>query len=239
MHSLLSDALDAHGGLTNWRRYEGLSSTIVSGGSLWEMKGIHMDSTARVATTKFRSQRTSVAPFGDPTWRMEFAPERVVILNGKNEPVASRDNPRDSFDGHVKETPWDPLHLAYFNGYAMWLYHAAPFVFAEPGFEMVEIPALTQEGESMRGLRVTFPGHIHSHSMEQDFYFSADGLLNRLDYQVQVAGGFGAAHMLSDYVEVEGLRFPTKRRAYTKGSDGVPQLDRITVSIDLSNYTLN
>lgn len=239
MHSLLSDALDAHGGLTRWRRHAGLSSTIVSGGSLWGVKGIDMDATPRIATTKFRRQWTSVAPFGEPTWRMEFVPERVVILNGDEEAVASRDNPRDAFDGHLKETPWDPLHLAYFNGYAMWLYHASPFVFAEPGYEMVEIPALEDNGESMRGLRVTFPDHIHTHSREQDFYFGADGLLRRLDYQVQVAGGFGAAHMLSDYVEVEGLRFPTKRRAFTKGSDGAPLLDMTTVSVDLSNYKLN
>lgn len=238
MHPLLSDALDAHGGLTRWRHCEGLSSTIVSDGFLWEMKGIQMDSTPRVATTKFRRQWASVAPFGEPTWRMEFVPQRVVIFNGMDETVASRDNPRDSFEGHSTDTPWDPLHLAYFNGYAMWLYHAAPFVLAQPGFEMVEIPALTQDGETMRGLRVTFPGRIHSHSTEQDYYFGADGLLRRLDYTVQVAGGFGAAHMMSDYVEVDGLRFPTKRRAFTKGSDGVPQFGRTTVSIDLSNYKL-
>lgn len=239
MHPLLASALDAHGGLTKWRSYEGLTSTIVSGGSLWGMKAVHMVATPRVATTKFRRQWTSVAPFGEPGWRMEFVPERVAIFNGMDEVVASRDSPRDSFAGHVMETAWDPMHLAYFNGYAMWLYHAAPFVLAEPGFETVAIPSLTENGETLRGLRVTFPRHIHSHSTEQDFYFGADGLLRRLDYQVQVAGGFGAAHMLSDYVAVDGLRFPTKRRAFTKGSDGVPQLSSTTVSIDLSSFTLN
>lgn len=238
MHSLLSDALDAHGGLSRWRRYEGLSSTIVSGGSLWGTKGIHMDATPRIATTKFQRQWTSIAPFGAPGWRMEFVPERVAIFNDRNEAVANRDSPRDAFAGHTTATAWDPLHLAYFNGYAMWLYHAAPFVFAEPGFEVAEIPSLTQDGETMRGVRVRFPSHIHSHSNEQDFYFGSDGLLRRLDYSVQVAGGFGAAHLLSDYVEVDGLRFPSKRRAFTKGVDGVPLLNSTTVSIDLSSYAL-
>lgn len=239
MQPILSHALDAHGGLARWRSCEGLTSTIVSGGSLWNMKGIHMDATPRVAATRFRRQWTSVTPFGEPGWRMEFAPERVAIFNGRNEVVAGRDSPRAAFAGHVMQTAWDPLHLAYFNGYAMWLYHAAPFVLAEPGFEAVEIPALRQDGETMRGLRVTFPSHIHTHCTEQDYYFGADGLLRRLDYQVQVAGGFGAAHMLSDYVDVGGLRFPTKRRAYTKGRDGVAQLGSTTVSIDLSNYALS
>jgi hypothetical protein len=203
------------------------------------MKGIQMDSTPRVASTKFRRQWTTISPFGERGWRMEFVPERVAIPNGKGEVVATRDNPRDSFAGHVMETAWDPLHLAYFNGYAMWLYHAAPFVLADPGFEATGIPESAVSGESMRGLRVTFPSHIHSHSTEQDFYFGADGLLRRLDYQVQVAGGFGAAHLLSDYVEVEGLRFPTKRRAFTKGSDGLPRFSSTTVSVDLSNFALN
>jgi hypothetical protein len=238
MHPLLSEALDAHGGLAKWRSCDGLSSTIVSGGALWGMKGVHMDATPRVAKTKFRSQRTTIAPFGEPGWRMEFVPERVAILNGQDELVAGRDRPREAFAGHLADTAWDPLHLAYFNGYAMWLYHAAPFVLAEPGFEMVGIPALTQDGETLRGLRVRFPGHIHTHSTEQEFYFGPDGLLRRLDYQVQVAGGFGAAHMLSDYVDVDGLRFPGKRRAFTKAADGAPQLGSITVSVDLSNYAL-
>jgi hypothetical protein len=43
-----------------------------------------------------------------------------------------------------------------------------------------------------------------------------DFLLRRHDYSVDVAGGFGAAQLTSDYVEVQGVRLPTKRRAHTR-----------------------
>jgi hypothetical protein len=42
-------------------------------------------------------------------------------------------------------------------------------------------------------LRARLPDAIASHSTDLDFYFSADGLLRRHDYHVEVAGGFPAA----------------------------------------------
>lgn len=238
MNSLLSDVLDAHGGLTKWRRFKGLSSTIVSGGFLWGTKGINMDATPRVATTEFRRQWTSVAPFGAPEWRMVWVPERVVIEKNTGEVMAERDNPREAFTGHSWETSWDPLHLAYFNGYAMWTYHATPFVLSDPGFDVNAAGTVQEGGQTLHGLRVRFPKHFHSHSTEQTFYFDEAGLLRRHDYQVEVAGGSGAAHMLSEYVEVDGLQLPTKRRVFKKAADGSIQLDRVLVSVDLSNYRL-
>jgi hypothetical protein len=37
-------------------------------------------------------------------------------------------------------------------------------------------------------------------------------------------------------VEVDGLRFPTKRRAYVRGPDLQPIRDLLMVSIDLSHF---
>jgi len=134
-------------------------------------------------------------------------------------------------------TPWDPLHRAYFNGYALWTYLTTPFLFAEPGFRVAEI-APVQEGETWRGLRATFPDDIATHSGEQDFYFGPDRLLRRHDYHVDVAGGFAAAQLVSRFVEVQGLRFPTRRRAYQRGDDLRPKLDPLMVSIDLADFAL-
>jgi hypothetical protein len=63
-------------------------------------------------------------------------------------------------------------------------------------------------------------------------------LLRRHDYHVDVAGGFPAAQYVHDIVDVQGLRFPTKRRAYLRGPDLQPVLDLLLVSIDLSNFRL-
>lgn len=36
-------------------------------------------------------------------------------------------------------------------------------------------------------------------------------------------------------IEVDGIRLPSKRRAYTRGVDLRPKLDPLTVSIDIGN----
>ena len=36
-------------------------------------------------------------------------------------------------------TSWDPLHRAYFNGYALWTYLTTPFLLAMDGHEAGEI----------------------------------------------------------------------------------------------------
>ena len=70
----------------------------------------------------------------------------------------------------------------------------------------------------------------------QDFFFGADDLmLRRHDYQVNIAGGFAAAQLTSDYVEAGGIRLPTRRRAYTRGPDRRPILEMLMVSIDISD----
>ena len=69
----------------------------------------------------------------------------------------------------------------------------------------------------------------------QNFYFGDDNLLRRHDYDVDVAGGFGAAHYVYDIVEVDGIRLPAKRRVYRRDADGQAILDQVMVSIDISD----
>ena len=63
-------------------------------------------------------------------------------------------------------------------------------------------------------------------------------LLCRHDYHVDVAGGLPTAHYVYDMGEAEGLRFPTKRRAYVRGPGLKPIRDLLMVSIDLSHFRL-
>jgi hypothetical protein len=75
------------------------------------------------------------------------------------------------------------------------------------------------------------------HCLVQDFFFGEDLLLRRHDYSVNVAGGFRAAQLTSDYVEANGIRLPTKRRAYARGPDRRPILEMLMVSIDISDVS--
>jgi hypothetical protein len=87
-------------------------------------------------------------------------------------------------------------------------------------------------------LSVRFPERVHSHTREQRFYFSSDGLLRRHDYEVEVWADVPAAHFLSDYVDVIGLKFPSRRTVFARRADGTPDLDFTLVTIELSDYTL-
>jgi hypothetical protein len=235
--SLMTESIVAHGGLVRWRSFKGVASTLITGGILWDIKGVNIIRMPRRATSEFRRQWTQFAPFGDPDWTMTWLPEHVEITDSKGTILAQRDDGRDAFDRSY-EAPWDPLNLAYFNGYAMWTYHATPFVLAEPGYEAREIEPIAREGEMLRGVNVRLPAGVHSHSREQRFYFDSDNLLRRHDYEVDVWADMPAAHFLSDYVDVNGLKFPRRRSAFARRPDGTPDPDINLVTIDLSDYTL-
>jgi hypothetical protein len=239
MSDLLKNVLQAHGGLERWNRFSTLNATIVSGGELWGIKGVVQDTLPREMTVSLHQQKASVTPFGSPDWRTAFRADYVAIETTQGEIVRERSNPREAFAGHDMNTPWDPLHRAYFSGYAMWTYLTTPFFMAMPGFNVIEIAPWQEGAEVWRGLRVEFPEHIASHSRFQDFYFADDFLLRRHDYHVDIAGGFAAAQYVSDHVEAQGFRFPTRRRAYLRDDNLQPLRERLLVSIDLSDYRLS
>lgn len=236
MNDLLEQAIAAHGGLGRWQTLQRLTVTAVSSGGLFALKGMPQDPTPREQTVTLHEQTASVFPFGQPDWRTRFAARRVAIETTAGVVVRERSEPRSLFDGHSLLTPWDPLHRAYFNGYAMWTYLTTPFFMAMPGFEVNEIAPWQEGTERWRGLRVRFPDEIASHGKEQDCYFGDDFLLRRHDYHVDVAGGFPAAQYVGDIVTIEGIRFPTKRRAYMRAPDLKPIHDLLMVAIDFSNF---
>jgi hypothetical protein len=235
MNALLASIIEAHGGLDRWRRFNRVEATIVTGGAFWGMKNLTQDQDPRRMTVSLHEQRASVAPFGDPDWHTEFTPDRIAILRGDGTVVAERHDPRTSFAEHEMTSPWDPLHRAYFNGYALWTYLTTPFLLTMDGFQVTEGEPWKEGRETWRVLHARFPGSIATHSALQDFFFGDDLLLRRHDYNVDVAGGFDAAQLVYDYIEADGIRLPSRRRAYTRGTDSRPRLDSLMVSIDVSD----
>jgi hypothetical protein len=239
MNALLARILDAHGGLDRWKGYEKVDATIVSGGGFFPFKGVLQDANPRRMTVWLHEERASVTPYGAPDQRTMFTPDRVAIEKLDGTLVAERKAPRDSFAGHQVHTPWDPLHRAYFNGEALWTYLTTPFLLALEGVQVEETEAWHEGAETWRVLRAYFPGSIETHSLIQDFFFGEDLLLRRHDYSVNIAGGFPAAQLTSEYVVADGIHLPTKRRAYTRGPDRRPIADMLMVSIDLSDVTFS
>jgi hypothetical protein len=233
LNELLAKILDAHGGINRWNEYHKVEATIVSGGGLFPLKGTPQDSTPRRMTVWLHEERSSVTPYGAADQRTMYTPERIAIEKLNGTLVAERHAPKDSFAGHQMSTPWDPLHRAYFNGEALWTYLTTPFLLAKDGVRVEETEPWQEGGETWRVLRAYFPLSIDTHSGIQDFFFGEDLKLRRHDYNVNIAGGFAAAQLTSDYVVANGIHLPTKRRAYTRGPDRRPITEMLMVSIDL------
>jgi hypothetical protein len=95
-----------------------------------------------------------------------------------------------------------------------------------------------EAGQEWRRLHVVWPSYLATHSTEQTLYFGADGLLARHDYDVEITGGTTAAHYISDYEEVAGIRIPTRHRIFPRTPDGQSLDEPLIVSIDVSEIVL-
>ena len=237
MADLLSAVLHAHGGLDRWRQLIRVEATIVTGGGLWAIKGQPQDPLPRRMSAALHHEWASVQPFGGDDQKTDFTPERVAIEKLDGRVVSERAGPRASFDGHEFSTPWDPLHRAYFNGYALWTYLTTPFLLTLDGVSVHEIASVMEDGQTWRGLQAEFPPEIATHSSVQEFYFGDDDLLRRHDYRVDVAGGFPAVQYVYDIVEADGIKLPSKRRAYRADQHGNAIADQLMVAIDLSDIS--
>lgn len=235
MNEFLAKVIDAHGGIERWNRFTKVDATIVSGGGFFPLKGVLQDPDPRSMTVWLHEEKSSVQPYGAPDQRTTFRPERIAIEKLDGRVVAERRAPKDSFAGHQMHTHWDPLQRAYFNGEALWTYLTTPFLLTMDGVAVEETQPWREGTETWRVLRAYFPGAIETHSLIQDFFFGDDLLLRRHDYAVNIAGGFPAAQLTSDYVTAAGIRLPTKRRAYTRGPDRRPIIEMLMVSIDISD----
>ncbi len=238
MSDLLETVIEAHGGLERWNQLDSVSARLIQGGVLWELKGQAGVLDDVVVTASLHQERVSHRPFGAADRHSSFTPERVAIESDDGTVFEALIQPRDSFAGHTPETPWSTLQLAYFVGTAMWTYLTQPFTFTMPGFQTSELEPWDEDGQRWRRLRVSWPSYLATHSTEQTLYVGEDGLLARHDYNVEISGGTNAAHYVSDYDDVAGIRLATKHRIFLRAADGQSLAEPLVVSIDLSEIEL-
>jgi hypothetical protein len=232
-------AIDAHGGLARWNQFTQISAHLLQGGVFWGVKGKAGVLDDVSVTVDLRAEKVSHYPFGSSDRRSRFEPQRVALEDGSGKVLEELLQPRSSFQGHIFETPWSDLQLAYFAGCAMWTYLNTPFLLVMPGVESEEIEPWQEAGETWRRLKVRFPADIATHSTEQALYFDQKGLLKRHDYHVEISGGIGAVHYVSDIKEISGIVFPTKHKILGLQPDGHAAPAPLVVSIDLDNIVLS
>jgi hypothetical protein len=237
MNDLLQKAVAAHGGLKRWSQISSVTVAASVTGAIWFVKsqGDYLKDVVMIVDTQ-KEQMTTDFPGQDK--RLLFTPERLVMERRDGTLIQVRDNPETSFEGQTRETPWDDLHVAYFQGEALWTYLNTPFLYTQEGFETEEIAAIEVNDETWRRLKIIFPSRIKSHTREQISCFGPDGLIRRHDYTVDILGGATGLNYASDYREVEGIVFPTKRRIYAYEGDYQLVPEPLLVSIDMGEITV-
>ncbi len=93
INRLLSEVLEAYGGLERWRKFSAMSATILTGGEFWGMKGLVQDADPRRMTIDLRREWGSLDPFGNPDWHTDFTPDRIAIIARDGAIVAERSDP--------------------------------------------------------------------------------------------------------------------------------------------------
>lgn len=121
----------------------------------------------------------------------------------------------------------------------MWTYLTSPFLLVMDGVSIEETEPWREGSEFWRVPRAYFPASLETHSLIQDFFFGDDRMLRRHDYSVDIAGGFAASQLVSDRTVADGIRLPTKRRAFTQEPDRRPIVEMLMVSIDVSDVTFS
>ena len=128
--------------------------------------------------------------------------------------------------------------MAYFRSYATWHYLVEPFVFAFPGVITREIEARIEDGETWRGLSVTFADDLDTHNRTQFYYFNDAGHLRRMDYQPEVNDFSPTAHYVREETEVDGVTVPTKRHVHIRNQDRSADLSWIPITLELDRHPL-
>jgi len=239
MNDLLAFAIDAHGGMDRWDTFRRLRAELSIDGAIWHVKQVPGLLKNKVVELDTHVQRISISPFGASGERSVFVHDRLGFESAEGNEIEGGAATAASFIGHTRETPWQPLHAAYFASEALWTYLTSPFLYTYPGFNTREIDPWQENGETWRRLEVTFPDDIASHTRTQVTHFGPDGLMRRHDYTVDILGGATGANYPGDYREVQGLRMPMSRRihAYDEAGQSVP--DPLLVSIDVTRLTFS
>ena len=238
MTSLLKLATEAHGGVDRWNQLKTLTAHLSVTGAIWHVKG-KPDVLKDIRIELPLHEQRMITHLVGQNRRFVFTPHQVSVEDEHGNLIEKRDDPRRAFEGQNANTPWDDLHVTYFDSYALWTYLTIPFLYTYPGFVTDELPPWQEDGEVWRPLRAIFPSNIASHTREQISYFGNDGLLRRHEYVVDIMGGARGLNYAYDYREVDGIMLPVTRRvvAFDDNKHKIP--DPVLVAIDIHEVALS
>jgi hypothetical protein len=237
MNNLLEHVISAHGGRERWSQIGGLQVDATLHGSFWAVRGFSDKPFGETVTIDTRRELIRFSPWAQPEHDLMFRAEDDVVdlrATADDSVLETHSGIRSTYKGYDLTSPWKPLQVGYFIGYAMWNYLTTPFLFDHPGVATREGESWTENGEVWHTLHVEFPSSIATHTAKQTFYFGEDGLLRRLDYDVDVNVGVAVAHYVGGYRTFEGIQIPTRRRVHRRNADNSAG-ENWSIGIDINN----
>jgi hypothetical protein len=154
--NLLQTAVAAHGGLARWRQISTIEVAASITGAIWFVKG-QGDYLKNVVMTVDTKREKLTTDFPGQDKRFVFQPSKLVMEHADGTAIQVREDPEKSFAGQARETPWDDLQVAYFQGEALWTYLTTPFLYTYEGFATKEISPVRVGNETWRRLARHFP----------------------------------------------------------------------------------
>jgi hypothetical protein len=145
MHDLIKSSIEAHGGLARWSAIRQISARFAAGGPAFKQRGqeAFTQLPTRV-TVDTRQQKTIFAPFLAPHQCAVYEPDRTTVETADGTLIEELKNPRGSFTG----SPWRATQLAYFAGYAIWMYLTVPLSLLSDGIQCEESEPWVEDGRA-------------------------------------------------------------------------------------------
>jgi len=237
MSTLLEDVLEAHGGLQRWQQIRSLQAELSIGGLLWDLKCRSKSVAKMTIHASVHEQHIEIHLEADKK-RIYFSPQEVRVETEDGIPFEQRSDVRADFKGQSLRSPWSDAQVGYFNGYALWQYLTAPFLYSYPDFQVEEVAPWQEDEETWRVLKIVFPEHIVAHTRVQYAYYDSDGLLRRHQYTVDVMDGASGVNYAEGYQNVDGILVATRRRVYSFDREFQKIQEPLLVSIDIDRVEL-
>ncbi len=237
---ILDFVIEKHGGLERWEAADKITIHAETGGAALPLRFKFNAFRKYEAQIYTKKQHVVITPHPVQGRRGVFHDTQVWVETGDGEVISRRHQARKAFSDLRHKIWWDDLDTAHFGGYALWNYLTTPFLLLRPDIEIQELSSWTENGEKLRRFSARFPADLLTHSDEQDFYFTEEGLLRRHDYTAEVFGGWAkAAHYCWDHKEFDGLVFPTRRLVFPRKKNNLPKSFPTLVSINISNVKVD
>jgi hypothetical protein len=125
MHDLVKTAIEAHGGLEQWKQVRQISGTLSVSGPSFKQRGPVGEAFTRLptrVTVDAREQKSVLEPFVASGQRGIYLPNHTVMESFDGTVIEELDDPRDALKTKVPGTPWSATELLYFIGYSLWMY---------------------------------------------------------------------------------------------------------------------